>query len=122
MGVNEDEALPHFIEILQEYPNIHLRNVNLWRFTYDTPVFEWLKTNQLFESQYVAEHMSDILKMVILYKYGGFYLDQDVIVQKSFDNLGDNFIGDDWGQTIGSSLIHLNNNGIGLELTARYLR
>ena len=33
----------------------------------------------------VAEHRSDVVRLEVLMKYGGIYLDLDVIVLKSFD-------------------------------------
>lgn len=37
--------------------------------------------------------MSDFLRYLVLYKYGGIYLDLDVVVQKNLDELPANFCG-----------------------------
>lgn len=122
VGVDESKPLPEFFDILTKYSNIHFRNMNLWRFSQGTPIFEWLKTDQLFESPYVFEHMSDILRAVTLHKFGGFYLDLDVVVQKDMDNLGEDFIPNDWSDVINGAVMHLNNYGIGKEVAEKYLR
>lgn len=37
--------------------------------------------------------MSDILRLTVLYKYGGLYFDTDVVVLKNMDELPANFLG-----------------------------
>lgn len=105
-----------------KYPNINFRTLNVWRFSRGTPIHEWLKTNQLFESKFVYEHMSDVLRAALLLKYGGFYADLDVIVLKSFNNLEENFIPNDWADKINGAVMHLNNYGIGAEVVQKYVK
>lgn len=113
VGVNENAILPQFYKQIQLYGNVHVRNINLWRYSANTPAGEWLKTNELFESSYLFEHMSDIVRAITLYRFGGYHMDLDMIVQRNVDALGENFIGDDWSTVINSAFIHLNNFGIG---------
>lgn len=122
VGVNRIGSLPQYFDIFLNYPNIHLRTLDLSRFSYRTPIFEWLETNQLFESEFMHEHLSDVLRAVTLLKYGGFYLDLDVVVQKSFDHLGENFIGNDWSEVVAGGVMHLNNYGIGSYVIRKYLK
>ncbi|XP_031639230.1 lactosylceramide 4-alpha-galactosyltransferase-like [Contarinia nasturtii] len=121
VGINDHENLPPYIDTLWKYENIHFRNMNLWQYSMDTPVEDWSKTNKLFQSNYLYEHMSDYLRALTLYKFGGFYLDLDVVVQKNFDDLGEDFVVDDWGTVLATSIIHLKNNGVGWEIARRYL-
>lgn len=114
--------MPQYFDILLKYPNIQVRTLDLWKFAYGTPIFEWLDSNVLFESKFVYEHLSDILRAAVLLKYGGFYVDLDVVVQKSFDNLEENFIGDDWSEVVAGGVMHLNNHGIGSYVIQRYLK
>lgn len=104
------------------YPNIHMRNMNLWRYSIGTPINEWMKTNQLFESNYLFEHIADIFRMVTLHKFGGYCMDLDVVVQKNIDDLGENFIGNDWGSVVNTAFLHLNNHGIGKRILQQYFR
>jgi len=62
------------------------------------------------------EHMADVLRFLTLFKFGGIYSDTDVIVMKSFDELGENFAGDDWGDVVGCSVLGLGASGIGHEI------
>lgn len=43
-------------------------------------------------------------------------MDLDVVVQKSFDDLGEDFISDDWGDIINGAVMRLHNYGIGREI------
>lgn len=122
VGVYKNGTKPQLIEILTKYPNIHFRTMNLWRFSYQTPLFEWLKTDEIFKSEYLIEHISDIFRMVTLLKYGGLYLDLDVILLKNMDYLGEDFIGDDWDSVANNAVIHARVNGTGRKLTEKFLR
>lgn len=82
----------------------------------NTEIYEWLKTDKLLESSFFPEHLSDIVRALSLFRYGGYHLDLDVVVQKSFDDLGEDFISDDWGDIINGAVMHLNNYGIGREI------
>lgn len=95
--------------------------MDLWRYSQETPVEEWINTNKLFESDFLYEHMSDYLRAVTLYKFGGYYLDLDVVVQKSFDDLGEDFYVDDWDTVIATSIMHSRKSGIGHESLKEFL-
>lgn len=78
---------------LRPYKNIQYLNINLDTFVDDTPVKLFYQSGELFTSNYLVEHMSDFLRFSVLYKFGGIYLDTDVVVQKNMDNLPANFLG-----------------------------
>lgn len=122
VGIKRNETHPQFYDKLKMYPNIHMRNMNLWTYSIGTPIAEWLQTNQLFRSGYLFEHIADIFRMITLDRFGGYCMDLDVVVQKSIDNLGQNFIGNDWGSVINTAFLHLKNCGIGKEILQRYFR
>lgn len=50
-------------------------------------------SGKLFRSKYLVSHMSDYLRYLTLYRYGGVYLDLDVVVQQNLDHLSPNFSG-----------------------------
>ena len=78
---------------LRSYKNIHFLNVNLETFVNGTPAEDFYRNGQIFGSNFFIEHMSDFLRLMVLYKYGGIYLDTDAIVQKNLDELPANFLG-----------------------------
>lgn len=57
--------------------------------------------------------MSDFLRLLVLYRYGGIYLDTDVVVQKNLDDLPPNFVGKE--VDVKKKINHVNNAVIGLQ-------
>ena len=66
-------------EILMQIRNIYFVYLNMKTFSKDTPLEDWIKTDELSNSKYVVSHTSDVLRYLLLYKYSGLYLDMDVI-------------------------------------------
>lgn len=66
------------IELVREDLFHHLKNTTLWR------LYEKGSLNQ---SSYPLMHRSDAVRVAILWKYGGLYLDLDVIVFRPLDCL-----------------------------------
>lgn len=123
VGIESNESLLHEnIAILRKYPNIHLMNVNLWRYAVDTPLEEWINSAMLFQSDFIYWHLSDVLRFITLYRYGGFYVDLDFVVKKSFDDLGENFAANDWAEVVAPGLMHLSQSGIGRIIAERCMR
>lgn len=57
-----NDTLQSFVDVLLTYPNIHLRNVNLWTYSENTPIMDWIQTEKLFQSKYLNSHISDFLR------------------------------------------------------------
>ncbi|XP_055297542.1 lactosylceramide 4-alpha-galactosyltransferase-like [Sitodiplosis mosellana] len=81
------------LAVLRSYTNIHFMNMNLDTFVKGTPAEDFYRSGRIFSSTHLVEHMSDFLRLLVLYKYGGIYLDTDAIVQKNMDGLPANFLG-----------------------------
>lgn len=64
------------------YPNVRLRHVNMERYLANTPLDEWYRSGILRTSNWPNSHASDILRYATLWKYGGIYLDLDVVIIK----------------------------------------
>lgn len=116
------ESVSTIIDALQSYPNIHFRNVNLTTYSAKTPMELWFQTDQIFLSKYLNSHTSDFLRFISMYKFGGIYLDLDVIVQKNFNSLPKNFAAAQNAHFLAIGAIGFESNGIGhkiAELCAR---
>ncbi|XP_043240833.1 lactosylceramide 4-alpha-galactosyltransferase-like [Amphibalanus amphitrite] len=50
---------------------------------------EWYRSRAVLRSWWQASHMSDALRFALLTKYGGIYLDTDVIVRRSMADMDD---------------------------------
>ncbi|XP_034475291.1 lactosylceramide 4-alpha-galactosyltransferase-like [Drosophila innubila] len=81
-----------FINVIQSYKNVHLRQLNIWRYAKDTPVEDWVLRNNMFLSIYPTEHTSDLLRLLTLYRFGGIYMDLDVVVLRSLENVPLNYL------------------------------
>lgn len=120
--VGYTSRVPKAVESILKYPNVHLRNNDMWKYAIGTPLEKWLTSDTIFHSDYLYEHMADVLRFLTLFKFGGIYSDTDVIVMKSFDDLGKDFAGDDWGDVVGCSVLGLDVTGLGHKIAAHCLK
>ena len=79
------------LHALLSYPNVNILMLKFHEFVFDTPIEEFIISGQLYNSSYPVEHTSDIFRLLLLWKYGGTYLDSDMIVLRQIDLLGANF-------------------------------
>lgn len=99
-----------------------MRNVHLWTYAAGTPMEMWLQKGDLFRSQFMNSHASDFLRYLSMYKFGGIYLDLDVVVQKSFEKVEPNFSGAESGEDIAAGVMSFHPEGIGHEVAALCVR
>ncbi|KAH8363587.1 hypothetical protein KR084_011796 [Drosophila pseudotakahashii] len=110
------------IKALSQYKNIRLRHLNVWRYAAGSPIEKWLKNGKLFKSKYLFPHVSDLLRYVTLYKYGGFYLDLDVVVLKSLEKMPPNFTGAESNKSLACGVMKMSSNGLGHKMASQCLR
>jgi lactosylceramide 4-alpha-galactosyltransferase len=70
------------ISQLLSYPNIHIRHLNFEKYFMGSPLEGWYKGGALKASRWPRSHASDALRFLTLWKYGGTYLDLDVVVTR----------------------------------------
>uniref|UniRef100_A0A182SSX3 Alpha 1,4-glycosyltransferase domain-containing protein n=1 Tax=Anopheles maculatus TaxID=74869 RepID=A0A182SSX3_9DIPT len=112
------------LDALLEYRNVHLRYTNLTTYANETPLEEWMESGEIYRSLYLNSHLSDVMRYLTLYKYGGTYLDLDVIVQQSFEKLEPNYAGAESVRWVAAGVINFEPKGYGHELAdmcVRYL-
>lgn len=85
------ETVLNFIRILNLYENVYLRNVNMETFAKNSPL-DLDHRDKIYSSKHPVVHLADFLRLLILYKYGGIYIDTDFIIFKNFDALEKTFI------------------------------
>jgi len=67
-------------KLLQTYPNLELRHVSLDSlFSENSPIHSLWTSGRVQNSMWPISHTSDIVRFMLLYKYGGTWLDTDVI-------------------------------------------
>ncbi|XP_075556856.1 lactosylceramide 4-alpha-galactosyltransferase-like [Dermacentor variabilis] len=76
-----------FAQVLRSIPNVVVDVVRPNEVFEGTPLESWYESGILSKSAYPVEHLADALRLAVLYKQGGVYLDIDVIVMRSLDSL-----------------------------------
>lgn len=69
--------------LLESLSNVYVLREDLSKHFLGTPLESLYTSGQFQKSQYAFQHMSDALRVALLYKYGGIYIDLDVIVLRS---------------------------------------
>ena len=67
------------MELLNQFPNVHFIREDLLSYFQDSKFASLYESGLLDKSSWSYVHLSDALRHIILYKYGGFYLDSDII-------------------------------------------
>lgn len=99
-----------FTKILQSYSNIYLRFFNIFEYSKGTILEEFIKTGSWWESEFFLEHTSDILRTLTMWKFGGLYMDLDVIMLQPLRYLPKmNFLCLEVGETLASSVWQMDN-------------
>lgn len=83
---NEDQ-----VKAILSYPNVHINFLEKVEFSRGTPMEDFMSSGKLEKSKFRVEHTSDALRLLLLWKYGGTYLDTDMMVQKRLDSVSSNF-------------------------------
>ena len=70
---------PKIKSLLKNYPNVFVTKIYLDNYIIGTPLEEWYFCSDWENGDYRVAHLSDALRLLTLYKYGGYYFDLDVI-------------------------------------------
>ena len=73
-------------ELNQAYKNIAYLKMDIREAVKDTPLEDWYDPSIIESAMYRNSRMSDITRSTTLYKYGGWYLDSDLIVIRRISN------------------------------------
>lgn len=79
------------LKAVMTYPNVFINYIDVKEVSIGSPFEEFIKSGNMSKSNFKIEHTSDVLRLLVLWKYGGTYLDLDMIVRKSFDSVEPNF-------------------------------
>ena len=85
----------HFNVLTETGYRIRVQPYDLLEMLNDSPARDFT-TNKLEEAKkgpYWYSHMCDLLRYLIIYRYGGIYMDTDMILVKPVDTLGPNILG-----------------------------
>lgn len=106
VGFRNTTPLP-IIDLVLSYKNVHLNTLNITQYAEKTPLQEWIKNGALYRSMYMNAHTSDVLRYLTLWKFGGTYLDLDVVVRRPLDSISSNYAGAETNITINCAVLNL---------------
>ncbi|KAM8715969.1 hypothetical protein ACLKA7_002930 [Drosophila subpalustris] len=112
----DDDHKDPMLDAIRSYKNVQFRQLNIWRYAKDTPIEDWFKKGDLLKSNFLTEHTSDLLRLLTLYRFGGIYLDLDVVVLKSLEYVPLNYVGAHDNLTLGNAVISLEPRGVGHDI------
>ncbi len=93
------------------YENLFLKSIDLLEFSEKTPLEELMKSGKVLKSKYLMEHLADVLRLLTLWKFGGTYLDLDVIVKDPIESIGENFACEESSSTVANGLLNFDIEG-----------
>ncbi|KAJ8923153.1 hypothetical protein NQ315_001707 [Exocentrus adspersus] len=112
----EDTESDRILKALLSYQNVNILHLNLEKYAQGTPVEDLYRRGFVENSLYAQSHASDVLRYLTLWKYGGIYLDLDVVVTKTLENLPPNFAGSESKENVAAGILGFSPGGIGHQL------
>lgn len=67
------------IRALNHYKNIKIDTININELSVGTPMESFVKSGLLSTSKFIVEHTSDVVRLLLLWKFSGTYIDTDMI-------------------------------------------
>lgn len=110
------------LNALQLYRNIQFRNVNPMTYSIGTPAQDWPKSDRIFSSNHFDIHLSEYLRFLTLYKFGGIHFDLDMIVLGNIDHLPKNFVGSESSNHTNIGAIGFDSQRLGHRIIEMVLR
>lgn len=90
MGFYNKTPLP-VVDALLSYKNVRLAYLEVEEFAKNSPLELWFSKDETLRSDNIKERDSNMLRMLVLWKYSGTYFDFDVVVKKPVSSIGSNF-------------------------------
>lgn len=120
--VNEHVLTSSNLVQLKSFANIKLARLHLEKYAERTPLEEMVKNKPFEASQWWVEHTSDVLRCLTLYKWGGVYLDTDILVAKSLAPLGHNWAVKEDKNLVNAAAIAISTDHFGRKLADAFIK
>ena len=78
--------------LMENYKNVRIRKLHLDGYFAGTPLEQWYHCSDWNYGKFYTVHLSDILRLLTLFKYGGYYFDLDIIHLKPIEKGLHNFL------------------------------
>lgn len=110
------------IKSLLKYKNIFLRNNDIWSYTKNTPAEGWFRSETIFRSDFLTTHLSEFLRLVTLWRFGGIYVNLDVLTLNDLYYFPANAIGALDNSTVSNAVINIADDQEGHKATSIILK
>lgn len=70
------------LDAILSYQNVFVNYLEIHEISAGSPMEKFINSDKLTKSKFKAVHTSDVLRLLLLWKFGGTYLDTDMIVRK----------------------------------------
>lgn len=112
------------VRALLSYPNIKMRYYNPKEFSKGTILENFFERGEFEKSKFKVSHMSDIMRALVLNKYGGQYLDLDLInlVPLSIINQTNFACVEDYGHIVPGIMALDTDEKVGRDISGKHLR
>lgn len=107
---------------LSAYENINLRNLNLRKYAVDTPAADWVASNEIYLSEFLERQMATLLRYLTMWKYGGTYMDMDLILQMNLYDLPPNCAAAQSRGLVDDAFLHFETSFMGRNVSEECLK
>ncbi|XP_023233607.1 lactosylceramide 4-alpha-galactosyltransferase-like [Centruroides sculpturatus] len=104
-----ENNIPDIFNLTRNYTNIQLIKSTFQEIFRDTPLLKWYERKEWNKSEHKVIHLSDAARYALIWKYGGIYLDLDIVMLKSMSFLG-NFVIKEHGASLGNSIFGIKDH------------
>lgn len=94
------------MQALANYSNIKIKPIKLSQYFMHTPLERWYFCTDWNFGPYAVSHLSDALRFLTLYKFGGYYFDLDVVMLQPVAELR-NFTAAESNETVAAGALHV---------------
>lgn len=107
---------------LRRFPNVRFARVHIKDYAKNTPLEAMVASEPSDKSKWRVEHTSDVLRYLTLYKWGGVYLDTDMLVVKSLTTLGHNWVAREDNELVNAAAIAISMDHLGRKLAKAIIK
>lgn len=93
-------------QAIWQYSHVFINHVDIAQLSVGTPMEKFIASRKLSGSHFKAEHTADALRLILLWKYGGTYLNSHLIVRQQINTNLNNFACLESRDTISTSILN----------------
>lgn len=103
----ENLKLTPELEAIVSYPNVHIVHFDIDQLAIGSPLEDFVKSKKLGLSRFKIKHTSDVLRLLLLWKFSGTYLEDDILVRKPLDSVPSNYVCAQTSTTVTDAVLNL---------------